>query len=265
MLSKLLRYDFASMLRTFVPMWALILITSLFSRLVFTTGFQTSGNISFATDSLTTMVYAISNLLLMALFIGTYVLCIVLIIQRFYRGLLGDEGYLMFTLPVKSWQLVLSKLISATSIVILSALVACAVSLLYYASYLHELTALIYESLALDSAFYYVLLLICGLLFITSSITQVYFSLAVGHLFRKHRIAIAVITYIVLNTVTSYTVGVWMDNIPLQEWMSVASEQGNYGFAVYSVVAHTILISGIKTVLFFVGTVLILEKRLNLE
>lgn len=265
MLSKLLRYDFTSMLRTFVPMWVLILITSLFSRLVFTTGFQTSGNISFATDSLTTMVYAISNLLLMALFIGTYVLCIVLIIQRFYRGLLGDEGYLMFTLPVKSWQLVLSKLISATSIVILSALVACAVALLYYASYLQDLSALIRDAFSLDASFYYVLLLICGLLFITSSITQVYFSMAVGHLFRKHRIATAVIAYIILNTVTSYTVGVWIETIPLEAWMSVASEQGNYGFAIYSVVVHTILINGIKTVLFFVGTVFILDKRLNLE
>ena len=39
--------------------------------------------------------------------LGAYT-CVVTI-QRFYKGLLGQEGYLMFTLPVKNWQLVFSK------------------------------------------------------------------------------------------------------------------------------------------------------------
>jgi hypothetical protein len=35
---------------------------------------------------------------------------LIVLIQRFYKNLLGDEGYLMFTLPVQSWSHILSKL-----------------------------------------------------------------------------------------------------------------------------------------------------------
>lgn len=40
-------------------------------------------------------------------------LCVVYVVQHYYRNLFGSEGYFMFTLPVKSWQLLLSKALSA--------------------------------------------------------------------------------------------------------------------------------------------------------
>ena len=47
------------------------------------------------------------------LFFGIMVVSLVVVIQRFYKSLLGDEGYLMFTLPVETWKLVMSKLLVA--------------------------------------------------------------------------------------------------------------------------------------------------------
>lgn len=41
--------------------------------------------------------------------VALFVLTMIVIIQRFYKGLLCDEGYLMFTLPVKPWQLIATK------------------------------------------------------------------------------------------------------------------------------------------------------------
>ena len=41
------------------------------------------------------------------------VLCFVSTVQRFYKNLLGREGYLMHTLPVTETQLILSKLITS--------------------------------------------------------------------------------------------------------------------------------------------------------
>ncbi|HPE16452.1 MAG TPA: hypothetical protein PK597_05800 [Oscillospiraceae bacterium] len=40
-------------------------------------------------------------------------LCVVYVVQHYYRNLFGSEGYFMFTLPVESWQLLLSKVLSA--------------------------------------------------------------------------------------------------------------------------------------------------------
>ena len=40
-----------------------------------------------------------------------FVATLIVVIQRFYKSLLGDEGYLMFTIPVKAWQNILNKLL----------------------------------------------------------------------------------------------------------------------------------------------------------
>ena len=42
---------------------------------------------------------------------GVCLMSLVLMVQRFYKNLLGDEGYVMFTLPVSIHQQVWSKLI----------------------------------------------------------------------------------------------------------------------------------------------------------
>lgn len=52
------------------------------------------------------------------------VLTIVVTIQRFRKNLLGDEGYLMFTLPVSTSSLILSKCITALIYAVLSFIVA---------------------------------------------------------------------------------------------------------------------------------------------
>ena len=51
------------------------------------------------------------------------VLCFVNTIQRFYKNLLGREGYLMHTLPVTETQLILSKLLTSMVWVLCSGLV----------------------------------------------------------------------------------------------------------------------------------------------
>ena len=51
------------------------------------------------------------------------VLCFVSTVQRFYKNLLGREGYLMHTLPVTETQLILSKLITSMVWVLCSGLV----------------------------------------------------------------------------------------------------------------------------------------------
>ena len=51
------------------------------------------------------------------------VLCFVSTVQRFYKNLLGREGYLMHTLPVTETQLILSKLLTSMVWVLCSGLV----------------------------------------------------------------------------------------------------------------------------------------------
>lgn len=47
----------------------------------------------------------------------------VLVIQRFWKGIWGAEGYLTHTLPVRAWQILLSKLVVAVTLLFVSILV----------------------------------------------------------------------------------------------------------------------------------------------
>ncbi len=67
--------------------------------------------------------FGILYLLLFALWVAMGVLTVVSIIQRFYKNLLGDEGFLMFTLPVSSTTLLGSKMLAAMLWTIASSMV----------------------------------------------------------------------------------------------------------------------------------------------
>ena len=108
MLSKLLKYEFKSTGRTFLPIYGALLITSFLTRLfVFNKDFSNS----FFLSLFQVVISSLFGFLLMAVCILTLVVSL----QRFYKNLLGEEGYLSMTLPVRPWQHILCK--SLTSLV----------------------------------------------------------------------------------------------------------------------------------------------------
>ncbi len=74
--------------------------------------------------SLDFMLPAIGSMLYMGVMMAAFVVTAVILIQRFYKNLLGSEGYLMFTLPVTVTQHLLSKTIIAVVMIGLSGLSA---------------------------------------------------------------------------------------------------------------------------------------------
>ena len=107
MLLKLLKYDFRSMWKTFSLVWAACLVIALVNR--FTLPFDgQSGAVIGDGDGLLSIMTALAFFgVLCAMFVAV----MIFIVQRFYKGLLGDEGYLMQTLPVTADQLLWSKLL----------------------------------------------------------------------------------------------------------------------------------------------------------
>jgi len=106
MLGKLLKHEYKATARTYLALYAGMLAVAIFTRIMYFGGTQFS---FFAVGS-------IAGLTMTALGVGAIaVATIILTTQRFKRNLLGDEGYLMFTLPVTTDGLLLSKLIVAVS------------------------------------------------------------------------------------------------------------------------------------------------------
>ena len=116
MLLKLLKYDFRSMWKTFSLVWAACLVLALVNR--FTLPFEGQTNATIGPGD--GILAFITALVFFGVLFAMFVAVMIFVIQRFYKGLLGDEGYLMNTLPVPTWQLVLSKLVCAVFVSIAS-------------------------------------------------------------------------------------------------------------------------------------------------
>ena len=99
MLFKLLKYDFRSMWKTFSLVWAACLVLALVNR--FTLPFEGQTNVTIGPGD--GILAFITALVFFGVLFAMFVAVMIFVIQRFYKGLLGDEGYLMNTLPVPTW------------------------------------------------------------------------------------------------------------------------------------------------------------------
>ena len=122
MFGKLLKYDFRSMLKQFAFIWPAALALAVINR--FTLSSLESASATGET------VAAVAMMVFVSIMIAMFVITLIFVIQRFYKGLLGDEGYLMHTLPVRPWALIGSKLVCAVVLTVASTLVAVAAILI---------------------------------------------------------------------------------------------------------------------------------------
>ena len=112
---KLLKYEWKACARTCLPLYGVLILMSLISRILYVIP---------KNASLDFMLPAIGSMLYMGVMMAAFVVTAVILIQRFYKNLLGSEGYLMFTLPVTVSQHLLSKTIIAVVMIGLSGLSA---------------------------------------------------------------------------------------------------------------------------------------------
>ena len=108
MLSRLIKHEFRATGRRMLPTMGVLALLGVLANLsirLLESGFGG------------TLMRILMVLFIIAFFIGmtvAWVMTLVLMISRFYRNLLKDEGYLMFTLPTSSHALIWSKLIVST-------------------------------------------------------------------------------------------------------------------------------------------------------
>lgn len=104
MLGKLMKYEVKATQRIFLPLYGLIFIFALVIRLFMSLNMQNARGMAIMPFAITMAIYC---LLIAAVFVMT----LVVTIQRFHKNLLGDEGYLSFTLPVTVHSHISSKMI----------------------------------------------------------------------------------------------------------------------------------------------------------
>lgn len=204
MIFKLTKYELRSTLRNIAGIWAALLVIALLMAIAVgpadavTRRGEALANISGFIDGLLPMVY-------FAIFVAMIVLTVLIVIQRFSKGLLGDEGYLMHTLPVKPGQLIASKGAAAMLLVVISALVALLSISLVVVSF-KDVFTLIADFLRVcvkkpDYLLLGIELLLVFAVYVLKAIYKIYASLSVGQLFDKHRSLAAFLAFVVISVI----------------------------------------------------------------
>lgn len=181
MLGKLLKHEFKATARLLLPLYlifiALTLLTKLIHKLDFIKGVLIPTTI--------TITYFISIVVSLAI-------TLIFTIARFYKNLMTDEGYLMFTLPVKVSALINSKLLMSVFWLMVNIAAVIASLIFVFPFDVKEIVDSVMTQLRVDfgtSANLFIIeLVIMILIYIVYAILLVYVSLAIGQLSGSHKI-----------------------------------------------------------------------------
>ena len=206
MTGRLIKYEIRSSIKLMAVIWAALIAASLLFSVSSNLLRRTFEGASQGANTLVSIVGTITGFMYISIFIALVAATVIIVILRFYKGLLGDEGYLMHTLPVKPWQLITSKGLVAAGVVLLSIIVAM-VSLAILAglsslSVIPDIFSGIAKAWKEDPRYILIIVevLVIMVLSLLKSIYQVYASLAIGQLAGKHRILLSLAAYIGLST-----------------------------------------------------------------
>ena len=206
MLGKLFKHELKATYRLQLPITAAVIVVTLVEILLTTvSGSMKDGTILNTFLAIVTTIVSIAYVLMLIAYILT---AHFIGIQRYYKNIFTDEGYLTLTLPVKTGYHQFVKLVVALfwAVVSIVVLIGCVYLILGSAT---EFISPIQLWAQISDTYSYLhptaLFLLTAVAVLASEIsffTMAYFCIAVGQTFsKKHKVAAALVTYLVLYTI----------------------------------------------------------------
>ena len=270
MLRKLMKYEFQATGRTFLPLYAALVLVA-FLIAVFEQMHKSWGSAMPWLDIAAT----ISSVVYGILFVVIMVMTAVMAFQRFHKNLFTDEGYLTNTLPVKAHTHVTGKLLVSVVWVILSFLVfLLSVFILSVFTLRPESFQTFFAEMGKwlpkvgwENWFFLLELLVILFLSLVSGILAVYMAIAAGNISGRHKVALGIGVFIGAGIVQQlvyglgfslglhYTKGMWeqFSSSSVPTWPFHGLLLGNIAFLLFF------------SALYYVLTSWIIKKKLNLS
>ena len=282
MLGKLLKYELKSTSRMMGVLYLAVLVVAA------VVGFIARGMILGATQG-NAIAVVISGLIYALLIMALMIVTIVMILQRFYKNLLKGEGYLMHTLPVPTWMLVASKVISSLIWILLS------IAVLIVSVFVIVLTGMLGNGLlmandidwsAIDwsSIFKFwregigevIMTIVTAIVQIVRIVLLVYTAMAIGAAAKSHKVFYSVLTFIIIliimgiiGTVANISfIDIFSSSASVNDAGSQAAIEAGNGLDTAGYIgflAKQCITDAIYSVIFFFTTTWFLKNKLNLE
>ena len=209
MLTKLISHEWKDTFKVPVLLLTITVLLSAASLVYFSVADQATADIDL---NVRNFVLYIAYILILS---GLSMILTIYFAIRFYKNLYTDEGYLMHTLPVKPWMLIVSKLTIGTIwFYLIDLLLVGAITLIT----LIALPTMAYFSpedlLELRTMFqsYHTIFTVPSILFLAIpvmiissvfSLLTIYASISLGQLFSSHKVLTSILCYLGLSTILS--------------------------------------------------------------
>lgn len=263
MLGKLMKYEIMATARIFLPLFGLILLLAAFNRVLFPLNSNT-----FDVPRMITMTVYIF------LMVALCVMTLVVTIQRFSRNLLGDEGYLSFTLPVKTYYHIVSKAVVALMWTALSLIVSFFSIFLLAVNDRQSMRDFSEGCMELGEAFsryggwaWLILAEVVVLLVVATlmGILELYAAISVGHLSSKHKLLAGFGTFIGFGIIGQIVLSFFANssNTDSLFWSYIGPNFTLSGLS--ALLLFAIGVTAVFGAAFFFLTNWILKRKLNLE
>ena len=240
---NLVRYEFKNVNKWYLALYGAVLALSVLI------GAQASSLKSIDTPDQQMIMLVFLALVFGGLIITLSISTLILIIRRFKGSVYDRQGYLTLTLPVSEHQIILSKLLGAFIWSLASSLVF--ILSIYIILVLTGANFLDIFSLEYLFKFYmdsFWLSVISFILSTVAGILCIYLAISIGQLFNEYRTALAVLAYIVIQTVLGF-VGLNLRIDIDYNWM----------------ISFEIVKDLILSAAFYLGTYYILKNKVNLQ
>ena len=265
MLRKLLKHEFRATGRIMGPLYLVLLVTALCANFSTRVMDNADNRLLNVLGTLVVMAFVVA-------IIGVCFMSFALMLQRFYRNLLRDEGYIMFTLPASVHQQIWSKLIVSAVWFIAAGIAVAAASFILVAQQGFWQEVLwgfrqIFQGLTAYYAFNGTafLLELLGLVFVSCCVLCLafYAAMAIGHSFANHKVLYSVLSFLGLQFVMQLLSGGLLVGTNYNRVFVLPSQDAV--LAMHSAMLTLIASTAVFGAIYYVITVLFLKKRLNLE
>lgn len=268
MLGKLFKYEFKACARVIFPVFGAAIIMSILSAGAMAI---TPDVVSNTSQTIIAVLSVLVIIIFFFLLFASMLLSFVFAIRRFKVNLLGKEGYLMNTLPVKPLSNVMAKLLCSLVFQILSAIVAVVCILLcvvlsnrmYIAEAFEDIADIFGALMQLNASGWLnlVLTIILMLVSILKSYSMIYSAMSMGYSFNKCKALISIGLVIAFSTVESILMSVITSEGIEYHFENFEQYQNAFALSLILSIALQAIFAAIYTAM----TTLFLKRRLNLE
>ncbi len=265
MLKSLLKYELKASGRILIPLYIAVLAMGLISAFSFKINSVFNWNNSFIS-----LVSVLLTIMLFVLIVATVGLSFVISIYRYKKNLLGNEGYLMNTLPVSASENIMAKLISAMIYQFVGAFVSIISGFIFisliasnnidWSQFYNEFARM---TLLAKSEGINIYVIICETVVLmifamASENLMIYAAMSIGHSSTSHKVVNSVFAYIIFYFLAQFI------NFVLIIVFAETIGKININ-TLYSGLSVIILSEAAYAIIYFMISNYFLKKKLNLQ